>query len=92
MVFQDVREAVIAALQACSNISSGEIPDNCQPIEHLGFDSMDGIAVACELSARLRIVIPDDQNPLVDDERHRGRTIKEIVTLIQRCEQAKDNE
>jgi hypothetical protein len=35
--------------------------------------------VACLLSERLGIEIPDDANPLVDDEQQRPRLVEEIV-------------
>ncbi|MFZ1683737.1 MAG: hypothetical protein WAU88_06350 [Candidatus Zixiibacteriota bacterium] len=78
----EVRKAVLQAISLYAQDSLPAETDNLRPIEDLGFDSQDGIAVACELSQLLDIEIPDEVNPLVDDEMKRGRTVEEIVTLI----------
>ena len=79
----EVRKAVLRAISLYAQDSLPAVSDGLRPIEDLGFDSPDGIAVACELSQLLDIEIPDEVNPLVDDERKRGRTIEEIVTLVE---------
>lgn len=78
----EVRNAVLRAISLYAQDSLPAELDSLRPIEDLGFDSQDGIAVACELSQLLDIEIPDEINPLVDDEMNRGRTVEEIVTLV----------
>jgi acyl carrier protein len=55
------------------------ITHKTNPFIDLGKDSHDGVVVACLLSERLGIEIPDDANPLVDDEQKRPRLVGEIV-------------
>jgi len=52
---------------------------DANPFEILGKDSHDGIVFACLLSERLGIEIDPEENPLVDDQHSRARTIGEIV-------------
>jgi acyl carrier protein len=52
---------------------------DANPFEILGKDSHDGIVFACLISERLGIEIDPGENPLVDDEHRRARTVGEIV-------------
>lgn len=76
------RDAVLRALALYAEQPLPDHPDRLRAVGDLGFDSHDGIAVACELSALLGFDIPNEINPLVDDEEKRGRTVQEIVDLI----------
>lgn len=76
------RQAVIKAIALFTDRQLPDDVDNLRPIEDLGLDSQDGIAVACELSERLGFEIPNEINPLVNDQLKRGRTIKEIIEFM----------
>ena len=80
-----VKQVVIETLAIYAGDRLPEQIEDLRAIENLGLDSMDGISVACELSVRLRVLIPDDQNPLVDDINKRGRTVREIIEFVSKC-------
>jgi len=65
-----------------------EINAETNPHKDLGIDSADGIDMACFLSARLGLTIPNDQNPLFDDKVQKWRSVKQIVQFLERCEPA----
>lgn len=67
-----------------------EINDTTEPYSDLGFDSIDGVELACYLSTRLDLYIPEDKNPLYDDAQCRGRTVGQIVEFLATCKQAVD--
>jgi len=58
------------------------ITDDTDPISGLGLASADGIDFALDLEVRLGVKISPKVNPLVDDVRHRARTVREIVEFI----------
>ena len=76
------REAVIGALDELLDelgADHGAITDDSFPIGDLGLDSADGIDFACRLSDKLRVEVPNDANPFVDDEKVCARTVKQII-------------
>ena len=84
----NVRDRVIECLHEISteDISKEDItsPMNEQtnPMLKLGLDSHDGVNLACKLSEKLDYDIPEEINPLVDDQRKRPRSVGEITDLI----------
>ena len=58
------------------------IDDDTDPINELGLESLDGLAFACILSAKLPYQIPADINPLVNDKKKRARKVGEIVEFM----------
>lgn len=74
--------ALNCLLEIVGNKGPETIDDKTDPILNLGLDSADGIIYALELENRLGIEIPCDQNPLVDDEKHKSRKIREIVDFL----------
>jgi acyl carrier protein len=79
-------DAVMAALRETlesADIEDCEIRESTRPIEDLGLESIDGVAFACSLSQRLGAAIPDYLNPFVDDEKHKERTIGQIIELAE---------
>jgi acyl carrier protein len=80
---ETIREHIIAALHdLLGDKDVGSIDDDTNPIGQLGLRSPDGVDFACELSVRLGFEIPDKLNPLVDDERQRARTVREMVLVV----------
>lgn len=77
---EDIFKIVVEVLQDDPE-KRVEITFKTNPFVDLGKDSHDGVVVACLLSERLGIEIPDDMNPLVDDEQERPRNVEEIVDL-----------
>jgi acyl carrier protein len=75
---EEIFKVVVEVLQADLE-KKVEITYKTNPFADLGKDSHDGVVVACLLSERLGIEIPDDANPLVDDEQQRPRLVEEIV-------------
>ena len=88
---EQIRRVVLEALGLYAERPLPEKADHLRPIEDLGFDSQDGVAVACELSEQLEFDIPNEINPLVNDEEKRGRTIQEIVEFISTLEAGQRN-
>lgn len=79
----DVRNCVIECLHEVLGDQNGaNIGEQTDPMLGLGLDSEDGVNFACKLSNKLNYEIPDEINPLVDDERHRPRSVGEITDLI----------
>jgi acyl carrier protein len=70
---------VCELLRDSPEIEDVEITMETDPFKLLGKDSHDGIVFACLFSERLGIEIDPDLNPLVDDQRHRARTVGELV-------------
>ena len=78
-----VREQIIKCLIGLSPDSTEELlDDNTNPMLKLGLDSHDGVNLACIISEKFRCAVPNELNPLVDDERHRPRLIGEITDLV----------
>jgi acyl carrier protein len=79
----EIEARVIEALQELLGAEfAGKINLRTNPIKDCGKDSEDGIELACLLSERFGVHIPDNLNPFVDDARHRSRTVGEIATLM----------
>lgn len=53
-----------------------------------GLTSQDGVEMACDLEARLGIVVPHDFNPLVHENGRRMRTLGELKTWTRAQERA----
>jgi len=78
----DLRDTVIACLREFSPESAAiEITDASNPILDLGLDSLKGLELACEFSARLGVKIEAKDNPLIDYESSipRVRKVGELV-------------
>jgi hypothetical protein len=58
------------------------VNEETNPMLHLCLDSHDGVNLACKLTERFSYEIPEDLNPLVDDEQKRSRRVGEIVDLV----------
>ena len=95
MTKAEVAKCVIDSLHEVLDASqAGPIEGSTDPIQHLGLDSFDGVAYACAVSDRLGFDVPDKVNPFVDDDKHRSRCVSEIVDLLYRLlqeRQEKDN-
>jgi acyl carrier protein len=59
-----------------------QITEYTDPIKDLGLDSEDGVDFACVISEKFGCHVPNDLNPFVDDARHCGRRIGEVVDLV----------
>lgn len=80
---QDVRAAFMATLLEFLGARAPEaISDATDPIKDLGLDSADGVDFACVLSEKFACHIPDNLNPLVDDTRHCGRRVGDMIKLV----------
>lgn len=80
MTRKEVVDAVIESLRRFIGDEDREISEHTRPIRDLDLESQDGIAWVLDLED-LGFRIPPDLNPLVDDERHRARSVREIVEL-----------
>lgn len=79
----EVKKIVLdCLLEIAGGKVAGEIDEQTDPFLIMGLDSADGILCALELEERLKVEIPCDLNPLVDDSKHRPRRIGEIVDLL----------
>lgn len=77
-----VKEILVQTLQeVCDHDIGKNVPDSEKPSD-LGLESIHGVYMASPLGAKLGISIPNKQNPLVDDQRNRERTIGEIVDFL----------
>ena len=85
------REFVATQLKECLRFVSGkpvsdDIPDGTFVIKEWELDSEHGIELACDLSARLGINIPQEDNPLILEfgasKSKRARTFGEIVDYL----------
>jgi len=77
-----VKEILVKTLQeACDHDIGKNIPDSEKPSD-LGLESIHGVYMASPLGQKLGISIPNKQNPLVDDQRNRERTVGEIVDFL----------
>lgn len=81
--YQAIRIIVVDALRAVRGEDpEPPIQDDARPIGDLGLASADGVDFTLELEDRLGCKIDDRVNPLVNDDRQRARTVKEIVEWI----------
>lgn len=79
----EVQECVIQCLVEMSPLENAPpIDQETNPMSILCLDSHDGINLACKLSEKFSYEIPNEVNPLVDDERKRPRRVAEIVDLV----------
>jgi len=81
MTKQEATEAVIESLRRLIGQPDQEIDGDTDPIGDLGLESQDGIAWALDLED-LGFKLPVKLNPLVDDDRHKARSVAEIVDLV----------
>jgi hypothetical protein len=81
MINEEMRSGVIKSLLHFAGRENQEVNGKTRPIPDLGLDSEDGVAWSVELE-KLGIRVPLDLNPLVDDTRHRARSVDEIMDLI----------
>jgi len=80
---KDVRVVFLATLREFLGAKApDEISDTTDPIKDLGLDSEDGVDFACVLSEKFDCHIPDNVNPLVDDGRHCGRRVGDMIKLV----------
>lgn len=78
-----IRDAVIQAVHEF--LGPDDVPDvdeQTNPLKDFDKESHDGVDFACILSEVLGIDIPPELNPLVDDARHRARSVGQIVDLM----------
>lgn len=78
-----IREELLSALRALRQEELGPIEDGTRPIDAWGIASAEGIDLSLDLECRLGCSIPNEQNPLVDDQRRCPRTVGEIVDWIE---------
>lgn len=87
------REQIETELKDCLRFVAGEhCPVEWHPDDDVlcscDIDSMHGVELACDLVARLGINIPQEDNPLIEDDRTTGRkrhrTFREVVEYLQR--------
>jgi len=85
------RGEVSAALEECLRfLTRGKCPktirEDLNVLLEWSLDSEHGVELACDLSTRLGIEIPMDENPLIDesgpDKRKRARTFGEVVDYL----------
>ncbi len=81
---EQLREIVVQCVLELSDleVKPEEIVLSTDPIEELGLDSHDGVAVICILEDKLGTEFPPKFNPLVDDQRHKSRKISEIIEAL----------
>jgi len=79
----EVQEFVIQCLVEMSPLENApQIDEDMNPMWKLCLDSHDGVNLACKLTEKFSYEIPNEVNPLVDDERKRPRRVSEIVDLV----------
>lgn len=83
------REEVERVLkEALESLAGGNCPENIDPgmvvLANWDLDSEDGVEIACDLSALLGVIIPDEDNPLIEDgsNRRSPRTFGEVVDYL----------
>lgn len=83
-----IREIV----EECLRFLAGEkfpdqLTDEMNVLQICGLDSEHGLEIACDLSAKLGFEIPNDDNPLVYEDRatgrKRGRSLPEVIEHIE---------
>jgi acyl carrier protein len=90
MVTQLSYDEASSVLTDCLNCLAGNaaperIDGRGNAMRQWGLDSEDGVDLAADISARLGITIPHDENPLVEENstgQKRARTFKEVVQYI----------
>ena len=84
---------IAAILVECLNFIGGasgpaEDLDEVFVLKAWDLDSEDGLEIACDLSTKLGIDIPHNENPLVEDDpvsgKRRGRRFREVVAYLSR--------
>lgn len=85
-------EEITAVLLECLRYLAGDnVPEgphfDLDILACWGLDSEHGVELACDLSTRLNIKIPHDENPLIDESSgtKRSRTIGEVVEYLAQC-------
>jgi acyl carrier protein len=80
---------IAVAFEDCLRfLANGNIPQiidrELVVLEEWNLDSEHGVELACDLSTRLGIEIPADENPLIDESggKKRARTFGEVVDYI----------
>ena len=83
------RSEIASALGDCLHfLAKGDVPQTINPglivLNEWNLDSEHGVELACDLSTRLGIEIPADENPLIDESgrKRRARTFGEVVEYI----------
>lgn len=85
--YNDVASVLIECLRSLAGDKS---PDEIRPdldiFREWGLDSEDGVDLAADIASRLGIQIPDDENPLVEEnirtDRKRARSFREVVNYV----------
>src|SRR6266496_5756392 len=82
----DIRSTVINCLRGMAKQCPDEFRDETDILHDCDLDSEHGIELACDLSARLGIKIPANENPLVEDRgpsgRKRSRRFGEVLEYL----------
>lgn len=81
--FQTKVEQTIRAFLASKGLSVGRLDASSNLIAELGLESDEGIDLALEFEDVLGIQIPSDVNPIINELKHRGSTIGELVSNLQ---------
>ena len=82
-----IREALVHALREIAKQKCpAEFSDDINVLRECDLDSQHGLELACDLSDRLGIDIPANENPLVEDSgpsgRKRARKFGEVVDYL----------
>lgn len=85
--YDDVASVLTECLRSLAGDKSpGEIRPDVDIFREWGLDSEDGVDLAADIASRLGIQIPDDENPLVEENirtgRKRARSFKEVVNYV----------
>ena len=91
MTRSEMSEIVYETLRQLCDTKEVEIADSCDPFDDLGLDSQDGIELACELSEKMGKLIPNDQNPFVDDKTGHARNVGTIIDFLVSIEPTLDS-
>jgi acyl carrier protein len=84
-------DEITKALAECLHFLAGDnYPEDASPdldvLDAWGLDSLHGVELACDLSTRLKISIPLEENPLIEEDRttgkKRSRTFGEVVEYL----------
>ncbi|HOX05892.1 MAG TPA: hypothetical protein PK280_05785 [Planctomycetota bacterium] len=83
MTKEEIKTTVVQVIRGyCDAGKRPAISAHSRPVVDLGLESRDGVDFACDISARLGVLVPYEVNPFVSDDGKRARTVGEIVNLL----------
>ncbi len=92
-----MKTQIIEALKQClqerrSDSEPFEITETTDLCKDLGVDSLEGIELTCEMSKRLRIEIPPEENILVKEDKNGCKRMRNVGQIAARLLEIKNLE